>query len=262
MGLRKNCPNPSNQKTSIDLGPRIGWRMINYFVRRKPVESLTKTQDLEKVRDPGIREILRDHLKSHDIDPDQPGKIPGDVFKGTNIPHMKSGVAIKRIRMTEQSDTIRPVSDKRKFQYIKPGSNHHMVIYDLSDKNVDPILEDGEAKRDGNVIPMIDVAKETVQLRKEKAKITLINKNLGLGKQFVMSLSINEMFMLKMPDGSHMLHRIQKLSDGSIILRPHTYAGKVSDSDKPPFIQRRTPNTLRGYKVTVDRLGRLRRAKD
>jgi hypothetical protein len=77
-----------------------------------------------------------------------------------------------------------------------------------------------------------------------------------------MSLAINEMFLLKMPDGSHLLHRIQKLSEGSIVLRPHTYAGKVSDYDKPPIIQRRTPNTLRGEKVMVDRLGRIRRAAD
>ena len=66
-----------------------------------------------------------------------------------------------------------------------------------------------------------------------------------------MSLSINEMFLLEMPDGSKALHRIQKLSEGSIILRPHIYAGKVSDHDKPPLIQRRTPNTLRGEKVVV-----------
>ena len=52
-----------------------------------------------------------------------------------------------------------------------------------------------------------------------------------------MSLSIDGMFLLRMSDGSASLHRVQKLSEGSIILRPHTYAGKVSDYDKPPLIQ-------------------------
>ncbi|MHC4194271.1 MAG: hypothetical protein ACYSP9_08900, partial [Planctomycetota bacterium] len=59
-------------------------------------------------------------------------------------------------------------------------------------------------------------------------------------------------------DGSKVLHRVQKLTQsGTIVLRPHTYAGKLSDYDKPPLIQRRSPNTLKGHKVTVDPLGRI-----
>ena len=91
----------------------------------------------------------------------------------------------------------------------------------------------------------------------------IIDRRETKGKKFVMSLSINELFMLQMKDGSHQLHRIQKMDQkGSIILRPHTYGGKLSDTDKPPLIQRKLPNTLQGYKVIVDLLGRIRRAND
>ncbi|MGA2033446.1 MAG: type II CRISPR RNA-guided endonuclease Cas9 [Thermoguttaceae bacterium] len=238
------------------------------FVRRKPIESLTKTQDLKKVRDPTVRAILRWHLLAQGIDPDKSGAIPGDAFKGKNLPRMPSGVPIRRVRMVEHSSAMRPVSESRSYQCVEPGSNHHMVIYDLLDAQGKPILNaDGEPKRDGFVVPMIDVAARITRLlreqeNEEKKRITLVERELGPGKKFAMSLSINEMFLLKMPDGSHSPHRIQKLSEGSIILRPHTYAGKVSDYDKPPLIQRRTPNTLRGRKVTVDALGRVRSAHD
>jgi hypothetical protein len=220
------------------------------------------------VRDPAIREILRNHLRANGVDPDKPGKIPTGTFAGTNTPRMKSGVPIKRVRMVENSETARPVSYRRAFQFVEPGSNHHMIICDLLDKQGKPILNsNGEPKRDGFPVPMMDVAARIARLLREqktenRKRITLIDKELGGRKKFVMSLSINELFLLKMPDGSHSLHRIQKLSEGIIILRPHTYAGKVSDYDKPPIIQRRTPNTLRGEKVMVDRLGRIRRAAD
>ena len=227
------------------------------FVRRKLLDALTKTQDLEKIRDSAIRDILRNHLRSNDIDPDMNAKLPQGIFSGVNTPRMKSGIPIKHVRMVENSEMARPVSKSRSFQFVEPGSNHHMVIYDLLDKQGMPIQNsDDEPKRDGLPVTMMDAADRITKLMNEqknnkKKRITLIDKDLGPGKQFVMSLSINEMFMLKMPDGSHSLHRIQKLSKGSIILRPHTYAGKVSDYDKPPIIQRRTPNTLRGNKVTV-----------
>ena len=74
---------------------------------------LRRRKTLAKVRDPAIREILREHLRDQGIDPDKPGKIPGDAFKGKNAPRMPSGVPIKKVRMIEQSQTFRPVSARR-----------------------------------------------------------------------------------------------------------------------------------------------------
>jgi hypothetical protein len=94
----------------------------------------------------------------------------------------------------------------------------------------------------------------------------VVQRDHGPGKKFVCSLSINEMFMLEMDDGTNLLHRVQKITQSgkniSIILRPHTYAGIVKDTDKPPRIQRKSPNTLRGHKVTVDMLGTVNIAND
>jgi len=233
------------------------------FVRRIFVKDLTKTQELKKVRDPVIREILREHLRVRGIDPDKRGEI-GNAFKCENLPTMPSGVPIKRVRMVENSETMQPVSDRRNYQFVEPNSNHHVIIYQLFDDQEKPIIETrgghkGKQKQDGETITMFEVGKRILN---KKPIIDRSDKKEGkIIKKFAMSLSINEMFLLEMQDGPPILHRIQKLSEGSIILRPHTYAGKVSDYDKPPLIQRRSPNTLRGQKVTVDRLGRIRRVK-
>ncbi len=94
----------------------------------------------------------------------------------------------------------------------------------------------------------------------------ILQTNLGTDKRFLMSLSQNEMILLKLDDGSEVLHRTQKMSQSkeniSIIFRPHTYGGKLSDYDKPPLIQRKSPSTLIGRKVIVDPLGRIRWAND
>jgi hypothetical protein len=82
------------------------------------------------------------------------------------------------------------------------------------------------------------------------------------GSKFIMSLCRNEMFLAKMDDGTNVLHRVEKISDKGIILRPHTYGGVCSDTDKPPLVLRRSPNTLKGHKVTVDILGRVNMAND
>jgi hypothetical protein len=86
----------------------------------------------------------------------------------------------------------------------------------------------------------------------------VVQREHGAGKKFICSLAKNEMFMLKLEDGSEVPHRVQKLvQDGRIILRPHTHAGKLSDSDNPPLVQRKNVSTLTGYKITVDPLGKI-----
>ncbi len=236
-----------------ERGHANGWvENEGEFVRRKPVKELDNTKQLAKVRDVTIRNILQDHLRSHGIDPEKPGKIQPTVWK--SIPVMASGRPIFRVRMIEASTSMKLV---RANQFAEPGANHHMEICELENDQGQLVLQkDGTPKRVGVLVTQFDAAARI------KARMPIIDRRHHPGRRFVMSFSINEMFFLEMPDGTHVLHRIQKMSEGSIILRPHTYAGKVSDTDKPPIIQRRTPNTLRGYKVTIDPLGRIRNAND
>ena len=133
---------------------------------------------------------------------------------------------------------------------VDPGNNHHIEIFEYVDKK-------GKTKRDGKVITML----EAVQ-RSQRSE-PVVQRDYGQGKKFICSLAQNEMFMLKIDNEEEVLHRVQKIDQNKrIILRPHTYGGKLSDLDKPPLIQRKSVNTIEGYKVAVDPLGRIWPAND
>ncbi len=223
------------------------------FVRRKEIRTLEKTKQLSKIRDAAIRDILKAHIRQHGIDPDSPGEIPSEVWN--KIPTMKSGIPIRKVRMLEKGEGYREI---RPGQCVELANNHHMEVYELIDKQGRPLLnKDGMPKREGVLVSMLDAATRI------KDGNPVVNRKTLPDRRFVMSLSINEMLEVEMPDGSKRLHRVQKMDiNGSLVLRPHTYAGKVSDTDKPPLILRKTANTLRGRKVTVDPLGRIRWAND
>ncbi|RIK84573.1 MAG: type II CRISPR RNA-guided endonuclease Cas9 [Planctomycetota bacterium] len=257
------------------------------YVRRKKIEELDSTKHIAKVRDSAIRKTLEEYLRVRGIDPSLPQKFSPTVWK--DGPTMASGIPIKKVRLLEKGESYHSI---RTHTYVELGSNHHMEIVELLNENGDPILNrDGTPQCEGILVSMVEAAERirdaqralrtrrqelshltlsasklerSIQVTKRETaeRFPVIQRNHGPTRRFIMSLSINDVILLELDNGSTMPHRVQKMSEGSIILRPHTYAGKVSDYDKPPLIQRRTPNTLRGRKVTVDPLGRIRWAND
>ncbi len=217
------------------------------YVYRKPLELLTKKMTSEIV-DPVVKKIVQKRIES----------VGGDMKEAFAEPlYMKTvksnkKVPIKKVRIEDVSNNMIMLNDKdgNPYRAVAPGNNHHIEIFEYKDKK-------GNLKRDGKVITLYEAVK------RKRYNEHVIQRNHGADKKFVCSLATNEMFMLELDDGSKVLHRVQKLiQDGRIVLRPHTYAGKVSDSDKPPLIQRRSVGTLKGCKVTVDPLGRIHRAND
>ena len=220
------------------------------YVRRKFVTSLGKTQDLEKIRDPAIRDILRNHLRANGIDPDKAGKIPTGTFADANTPRMPSGVPIKKVRMIEQSLTFRKVSATRDYQYVKPGNNHHIVYRVVTKKN-------GQEQWTAEVVPMWDAAVRA------KMGLPLIDRSDHGGEKYVMSLSIGEMFEIDSREGGRLLCVVRKLDQRSrrVNYKLHTDARKAGEIDKDNLVlgtgQMQAHNAR---KVTVDPVGRLRRA--
>lgn len=155
-------------------------------------------------------------------------------------------IQIKKVRVWKESTTMRKIRDNI---WVELGSNHHIEIFEYTEGKK-------KGKRGFDVVTTFDAVKRI------KEGEPVIKRNHGQGTKFLYSLSINEMFMLKVDNGRRVLHRVQKMDQkGNIILRPHTFGGKLSDSDKPPLIQRRTAGSIMGYKVTVDLLGRVRWAE-
>jgi len=224
------------------------------FVYRKKLEDLTLPM-VNKIVDPVIKKIVIGRLKEYGIDPVKKQKIDKEVWSEplymitkTN----KRGPQIKKVRIRDVFNNMINIKDRdgKPYRSVAPGSNHHIEIVEYKDKN-------GKIKKEGHVVTMFEAVKRSQNKR------PVIKTNHGPDKKFFCSLAKNEMFMLEVADGTHVPHRIQKIvQDGRISLRQHTFAGKISESDLPPLIQRRTPNTLRGYKISVDPLGRIYSAND
>ncbi len=221
------------------------------FVRRKDVTDLTDTKHLEKVRDAAIQKLLREHLRRRGVDPDQPGKIPGDAFKGENVPRMASGVPIRKVRMIEEGETFRPVSERRSYQNVKPGSNHH-IVYRAAGT--------GENEHwTAEVVTMWDAAHRA---RKGAALVDQTDSDAG---RFVMSLTIGETFEIDGTDGERLVCVVQKMrqDNGRLNYKLHMDARPSSDIVKDNLVV--SPERMRLWharKVTVDALGRIRWASD
>ena len=212
------------------------------YITRKFLNENFSLNFAEHICDEAIKEIVLRRLKEYNNDSKKAFLEPLYLFD-------KNGnkTQIKKVRVWKESTTMKNI---RGNAWVEPGSNHHIEIFEYTEgKNA--------GKRGFCVITTYDA------VNRIKKGEPIINRNHGKEIKYLFSLSINEMFMLEVDSNKCQLHRIQKIDqNGNIILRPHNYGGKLSDSDKPPLIQRRTANSIKGFKVTVDFFGRIRRAND
>lgn len=229
------------------------------YVYRKNLTDLTLAM-VKKIRDHTVREIVIARLKQVGIDdPDHyKGKFKAkEVFKeplymktGLNkiTGEPKSPVQIKKVRIGEAGTDFIGMKneDGTPYRFVKPGSNHHIAIFEYTDSK-------GNKEREGVVVSMFEAAQRA---RKGEPMIRRVHPERPEAV-FLFSLSRNEMFLLIDKEGNERLCRVQKMDiNQGITFRPHEYAGKMSDYDKPPIILRLTPNTLNGRKVTIDPIGR------
>jgi CRISPR-associated endonuclease Csn1 len=200
-----------------------------------------------------VKAIIQVRLEEFGIRPEGKGAIPKEVWKEPVYMKSNNGtkVPIKKVRLRDVFNNMIMIKDKdgKPYRAVAPGNNHHIEIFEYADKK-------GNVKRDGIVVSMFEA------VQRSRAGKPVICRDYGDGKKFICSLAKNEMFMLEV-DGDPVSHRVQKIdANKNIVLRPHTFAGKLEDSHQAPLVQRKKPNTLRGYKVTVDPLGQVFPAKD
>jgi len=223
----------------------------NVYVRRKPVTEIQNAKHLAKVRDLTIRDILAEHLRQQDVDPNGKKAYPSNSFKGENSPHMASGVPIKRVRMLEESETFRSVSGRRDYQFVKPGNNHHIIYW----AQVDEEKEKWSAK----VVTMWDAAKRA------RFGLPPVNTTPPKGKRFVMSLSIGEMFEMVDDDGEIQLCVVRKMDQRSrrVYYKLHQDAREAEIINKDNlYLSPKKLQEKSARKVTVTPLGRIRWAND
>ncbi len=232
------------------------------FVYRRKLEDLTGAM-VNDIVDEQVRRIVKQRLSQFDIECKGSKAMSKEVWqeplymkcnKKDDNGNVKK-IPIKKVRIKTVAGNMILLDDSegKPYRAVKPGGNHHVEIFEYTDKK-------GNVKKDGRIVTLF----EAVQRKKNGEPI--IKKDCGDGRKFLYSLAQNEMFMLNESDDASILTRVQKLAQSgnsiSIALRPHTYAGQVKNADVPPLIFRKSPNTLKGCKVHVDRLGRVYPAND
>ena len=243
------------------------------YIATKDISEVVKTVDDIEDKLPesasNIKTTIRDRLKELGVNAKDNGtEIPWSKmvseeekkkagFEGDNTIRLflnsKHGkkIPIRKIRVKEPHSYMVLIGDKdgEPYKAYPSENNHHIEIVEYTKLN-------GQKERRGFIVTQIEAARRWAE------KQPIVETKHYDGK-FLYSLARNDMFMVQFSDGREILHRIEKMSDSSgIILRPHTYGGICKDTDKEPLVLRRSPDSLRGYKVRVDRLGNLTPAGD
>lgn len=213
------------------------------FVYRKRLEELTLPM-IDDIRDPTIKQLVWDRLKQFGLEPGKKGSIPEEAWREPL--RMPSGTPVKKVRLLKQDKTIQPIRDGSTF--VKPGSIHHLCLFDLPSKNGKPV-------RDAVFVSMLEAAQRV----KQGKDLIVRTHPTRPDARFLMSLSQGEMVLAHFK-GREVLVRLLTAASTShqMWFALHTDARKSADIEK--FSAK--PNTLTCKKVVVDILGRLRTAND
>lgn len=216
------------------------------FVSRKPLESL-KSADVDKIRDPVVRALVSQRIAQCD---GNLSKALGD--KDHPVLHKDGRTPILSVRLTRNLNmqSMAAISDVDQLghKFVKLGNNHHVEIIEHTETH----------QRKGVFVSAMEAAR-----RARRARVPIVQRvgpwmvdgqEYGTGWVFVMSLSVND--LMEVPDGDGTaIYRVQKL-DGpgkKITLCRHNVA--TVDGTAGRLIK--TPNTLTGYKVSVNAIGAL-----
>jgi len=240
------------------------------FHIRKSLTDLKTNKHVDKIADNTIRTIIEQHLKDKfSIDISKPYKIPNNAFFDNGKPLVflpnKKGepVPIKKVRLCENIGNAVKLKNTEVWaenkadnvelnQYVNPRNNHHVALY--KDKN-------------GNMIEKIVTFWEAVALQKKS--LPVINTNSVDGYEFVVSLQINDMFLIGLKDVLDIefysksellkhLYRVQKLSSMYYTFRHHL-ASTLDNQEQEIRIQSfKAWLETSPIKVEIDILGNIK----
>ncbi|MCG6154661.1 type II CRISPR RNA-guided endonuclease Cas9 [Rubinisphaera margarita] len=223
-------------------------RVPGVFTIRKRVEDLSMAE-VDRIRDSRDREIIVARLAEFGITPGRKAsrKPTADVWKEPLWKNRAKGVALKKVRITKNEETVVPIRGDKAF--VKPGNTHHLCLFEFTDAK-------GRIRRDAVFVTMLEAAN---RLRNREPLIRRIHPERP-DARFLFSLSNNESILVE-EDGKELLYRlVRSASTSKQMWFKHHCAGGESSSKIGEVSK--MPNTLVARKVTVDPLGRIRWAND
>ena len=247
--VRRKVSGALHEETNYGILDKKDAKDQPLYAVRKPLAALTASE-VERIGDAKVKELVLEHLKINGVDAGKKNNEKSPEWKAAMekpvfLPNKNGApIPIKRVRLHKPSTGMIPLG----YRAVEPGSNHHIVIFKYADGKK-------KGRWDGEVFSMFDAA----QRLKEKKPV--IQRDLGEGKKFVMSLSINEMVRIGEGEAAK-YYKVQKI-DGSntVTFRLHT-AATIDNNEERLF---KNPNTLReagAIKVTVTPTGKVKEAND
>jgi CRISPR-associated endonuclease Csn1 len=222
------------------------------WVYRKSIDALS-SNEVASIRDPFIRDMIISRLKEFGIDVGRNTDVDTKKIKEALVGlKMPSGVPIRKVRILKKEQTITAIRRAKSETFVRPGSNHHLAIFEWTEK--------GKKKRDAVFAPMIDAinrvknGREIID-RSPPAEHSTIPSD----AKFLMTLSTREAILIEDSSGQRLLiYRSGKSTTKQMSFVEHSDARKYKSAKEVSF----KPSTIKGRKVTVDYLGRIRNAND
>ncbi|MBS1773975.1 MAG: hypothetical protein JST82_14045 [Bacteroidetes bacterium] len=230
----------------IIKNPRTG--ESNYVVR-KPVNTIDTEKQIDKIVDPQIQNIIRDHIVANGgkIKPALVNPVYMKTKTGKNVP-------IKNVRMLDNSERLiqlRPKENSKLF--VSSGSNYCIAIY-----------ENESGERDFETVSFFDAVKR----KKASQHLMPFTKN---GKKLIFSLKQKDMVILydKHPDevdwnDKRDLHkrlcRVIKFDVvGQVFFGRHNISKLDKTVDRNINLFQQKYSTMKAIKVQIDILGNIKK---
>lgn len=221
------------------------------FVVRKPLTSIEKIKQLEKIVDPAVRQIIKSHVEVNGGEKNIKKAMALPVYMYSSDGRKK--IPIKTIRMIDNAENmiqLRP--DENEKLFVSSGNNFLIAIYQ----------NDKTGKRDFETVTFYEAAKrklnkvEVINSSKEDKKLLMTLKQRDL--ILVYNQHPDEIDTNNKLDTFNRLYLVRKfMQDGRIALVLHNYANINPDREKKPLAINCNYNTIKAVKVKLTTTGKI-----
>ncbi len=222
------------------------------YVIRKPLASLNKMKQVEKIVDPAVRQAVKNHIDRFGGE----GNIKEALQQPLHLTSQdgKKRIPVHSVRMTEPAKTLiqlRPRENPKLF--VDSGSNYCIAIYGPAEETrrayvTVPFFDAADRARSGQpIVPSEKNGKPLWLLLRQKDTVIIFED------------SPDEIDWSNRADLFTRLYTVRKFDvNGNIYLDRHNWS-KFEDADRNKKFFATSPNQIRAVKVELGILGNIKR---
>lgn len=225
----------------------------NNFVVRKPLSSIDKLKQVDKIVDLSIRKIIYDHINKNGGEEKIKQALAHPVYIMSRDGEKK--IPIKKVRIIETAENLIQLRSKNNSKlFVSPGNNYLFAIYDNEGiRSFETISFFDAVKRASNKLPIIK--------EEQNLLISLVQKDMVI----IYDKHPDEINLMDRKEIFNKLYRVVKFNtNGQISLAKHNLTN--INPDRPKEYPKGTVincnyNTFKGIKVRISTLGKVIKIK-